>query len=506
MFKNALISVSDKTGLVEFIRPLAEQGLRIVSTGGTAQVLREAGFTVVDVSQQTGFPEIMDGRVKTLHPKIHMALLARLNHAEDVQVLGQHDVLPFDLVIGNLYPFEEAQKQGKKDQELIEYIDIGGPSFLRAAAKSFERIAVICDPSDYQWVLDKGQLDQADRQRLAAKVFAHTSSYDAMVAKSLGQPLTEKDQGLGGAFVGPLRYGENPQQEAAWYRWKGVRVGLHNAEVVQGKPLSFNNLLDLNAAVETLKEFPAMPTCVAVKHNNPCGVAMDKVLAEAVAKALKADPVSVFGGIVAVNQKVTESEAQALTSLFLECVVAPDFSVEALAVFAKKKNLRVLRWKDLMLSDSTPNIRSVQGGFLLQAQDQVSCQWDDTWEVIGQAPTEDIKQDLLFTWKICAHLKSNAIAIARHGQTLGLGMGQVNRVDAVAQAIERWQQFHASAKSPVLASDAFFPFADSIEKAAQSGIQWIIQPGGSVRDDEVKTRAKELKVNLVMTGRRHFLH
>lgn len=506
MFKNALISVADKTDLVKFVKPLADKGMRILSTGGTAKHLQEAGIEVIQVSEQTQFPEVMDGRVKTLHPNIHMCLLARGDNEGDLQVLSENGLEPIDLVVGNLYRFEDALKRGVGGDDLAEYIDIGGPSFLRAGAKNFKRIAVVCDPKDYEWISEKSELTLDDRQYLAATVFAHVSSYDAMIAKTLGMDHDFEDFSIGGGFERTLRYGENPDQQSSWFRRLGEVGGLHTAEVLQGKELSFNNILDIEAAVATLREFDQIPTCVSLKHQNPCGVALGSSSADAIASSLEADPVSVFGGIIAVNEEIDAEGARSLVELFLECIVAPDFTVDALAVFESKKNLRLLKWPDLMEKNAEYDVRPVTGGFLLQTQDQVEEGWGADWEVVGEEPDESVATDLILAWKTVAHLKSNAIAIAADATTVGLGMGQVNRVDAVEQAIDRMKRFHPDCETPVLASDAFFPFADSIEKIAEAGIKWVIQPGGSVKDDEVKAKAKELGVHLVLTGRRHFLH
>ena len=504
MFKNALVSVSDKTGLVEFLKPMVEKGLRVVSTGGTARHLKEAGIPVVDISEQTGSPEVMDGRVKTLHPKVHMALLARAHVPSDMELLSEHGLEPFDLLLCNLYPFEEALKKDLSDDEQIEFIDIGGPSMLRSAAKSFNRIAVVCDPSDYEWIAGKSELTLKDRQHLAAKVFSHTGAYDSLISRYMGADQTFPDFSLGGKYVSPLRYGENPQQAAGWYRLSGAKSGLHEAEIIQGKPLSYNNILDLDAACETLREF-SDPTSVAVKHNNPCGVAVGRSLFEAIVGSLKADPVSVFGGIVAVNGKVDGDSAKKLSEIFLECVVAADYSEEALEVFKKKKNLRILKWPQISNQSRELKMKTIGGGFLLQTQDEVKG-WSAEWTLLGEAPSPEVKVDLSLAWKVCAHLKSNAIALVSGGKTVGLGMGQVNRVDAVEQAIGRMRKFHAESKNVVLASDAFFPFADSIELAAEAGVKWVIQPGGSIKDDEVKARARELGVTMLLTGTRHFQH
>jgi phosphoribosylaminoimidazolecarboxamide formyltransferase/IMP cyclohydrolase len=512
MFKNALVSVSDKTQIVDFILPLHKAGMRVVSTGGTAKLLKENGVEVVDVSEQTGHPEVMDGRVKTLHPKVHMALLAREGHEGDAKLLTEQGLQPFDLVVGNLYPFSEALKKGLPLKDQVEFIDIGGPSFLRAAAKSFERIAVVCDPSDYKMILEKKEMTVNDRKLLAAKVFSHTSQYDAVISQYLtGEGESDElfaapahISGLG-PKVSDLRYGENPQQKALWMADRSEAVGLHSAEKLQGKELSYNNLLDLEAAVQTLREWDEI-CCVSVKHNNPCGVGFGSTPLEATERSLAADPVSVFGGIVAINQPVHADVAEKLTGLFLECVVAPDFANEALKILAKKKNLRVLKWPEMMNSKfSSPSVKSVLGGYLVQQRDSV-LPWQDSWQVHGEQPDAQMKRQIENTWKLCAHLKSNAIAIAGPDYSVGLGMGQVNRVDAVEQAVSRWRQHHSNVQQVVLASDAFFPFPDSIEKASAAGISWIIQPGGSIKDSEVIAKAGELGVNMVLTGQRHFYH
>ena len=528
LFKNALISVSDKTGLIEFLKPYVSSGMRVVSTGGTLKHLRENGIAAIEVSEQTGFPEVMDGRVKTLHPRVHMALLARHGNSDDEALLKKEKLEAFDLVIVNLYPFEESSRKNLADHELIEFIDIGGPSLLRAAAKNHERLAVVCEPEDYQWIATKGELTLSDRRRLAARVFAHTSRYDDLIAKTLiGSDLEMqalRPQTLVGRKVSELRYGENPQQQATWYRCPEAKSGLHEAKILHGKPLSYNNILDLDAACGAVVEFQE-PAAVAVKHNNPCGVGTDLSVSRAVSLAIQADPMSVFGGIIAVNRQVEIDAAEEMAKIFLECIVAPSFSVEALARLQKKKDLRLLEWPELSVNsmslhgqnqardsgaDVALHFRSVAGGFLAQSPDKTS-EWSESWKVImadGSTArlSEALKRDLMLAWKVCARLKSNAIAIAASGRTVGLGMGQVNRVDAVEHAIERMQKHHASVSGSVLASDAFFPFADSIERIANAGIAWVIQPGGSIRDDEVMAKAKERGVNLVMTGIRHFRH
>lgn len=508
MFQRILVSVSNKAGVVDFITPFAQAGAQVISSGGTAKTLQEAGLKVQEVSDYTGFPECMDGRVKTLHPKVHMGLLYRPHIAEDLDLLTKYEVTPFDLVVVNLYPFEDAQARGVKDEDLIEFIDIGGPSMLRSAAKNFENICVVCDPGDYQWIMNKdGNLTQDDRMYLAAKVFQWTSLYDQMISKHFFDQLKNSQEKNGplqlkGDLVSSLRYGENPQQKAWWY--KNNSQGLHQAQILQGKALSFNNILDLHAACATVRLFNE-PTAVAIKHNNPCGVATGSDPLMVLDKALKSDPVSVFGGIVALNFPLGPSEAKKLGELFLECVIAPEVHPEAQEILGEKKNLRVLKWPELTKFEAQHDVRAIDGGFLVQTPDALDSD-EKNWNIIGEVPTAEVKKDLLLAWKVCASLKSNAIAVVKNGQTVGLGMGQVNRVDAVKQALERAHQFHGAAKDLVLASDAFFPFADSIEYAAQQGVRWVIQPGGSVRDNEVIECAQKHKVNMILTGKRHFKH
>lgn len=505
MFKNALVSVSDKTGLVEFLKPYVERGLRVVSTGGTLKHLREHGIAAVDISEQTGFPEVMAGRVKTLHPRVHMAILSRAGNGEDEALLKAEGLEPFDLVIVNLYPFEQARARGLRGPELIEFIDIGGPSLLRAAAKNHDRLAVICQPSDYAWVAAKSELTLRDRQRLAASVFRHTSQYDDLIAKTLNVEDDEQPLTLTGTRIAELRYGENPQQKAWWMKLSTANAGLQDAEILHGKPLSYNNILDLDAAVSAVRFFEE-PAAVAVKHNNPCGVGTAGQAESAVERALAADPVSVFGGILALNRPCDLACAEKMAKIFLECVIAPNFTPDALERLKKKKDLRLLQWPDLSKGAAEElQFRSVTGGYLVQTPDRVGT-FSNDWRIIGETPTPEIKRDLLLAWTVCAMLKSNAIAIASEGRTVGLGMGQVNRVDAVEHALQRMKTHHEGVRTPCLASDAFFPFADSIERAADAGIRWIIQPGGSIRDEEVLAKARERGVNMILTGRRHFRH
>ena len=560
MFKNVLVSVSDKTGLVEFIGGLVKKtggGVRVVSTGGTARVLQNAGIPVLELSRQTGFAEVMDGRVKSLHPHIYVPLLARLNNKEDDCVLKDLHLAPFDLVVCNLYPFEKKTQAGVKDP--VEWIDVGGPSLLRAGAKNFERVTVLCDPADYVQVLagDKAP-DLEQRRYFSAKVFRLLSDYNAGIARWLEEgrgavtpPVPAKEEGRGavtappslrspapakeeerqgvfpldgskkelcikGSFHQALRYGENPGQRAGWFKHEGM--GLHRAVCLQGKPLSFNNICDLDSATAVVREF-CTPCGVAVKHNNPCGVACADNIEMAIELSIKADPMSVFGAVIAVNRPVSEKSARLLCSLFLEAVIAPDYSPEALEFFGrKKKNLRVVRWPSMCDPGAGAGagagageeqellFRFVEGGILAQEKPPITDKWDPHWQYVGKEPDSVIKQDLLTAWKVCAHLKSNAIALVANNQTVGLGMGQVNRVDAVEGAIKRWKSFHSQVKAPVLASDGFFPFSDSVALAARAGIRWIIQPGGSLRDDEVIAKAKELSVNMTITGQRRFAH
>jgi phosphoribosylaminoimidazolecarboxamide formyltransferase/IMP cyclohydrolase len=503
MFKNALVSVSDKTGLLDFLKPLVDSGLNIYSTGGTAQYLRDSQFPVTDVSDLTGFPEVMDGRVKTLHPKVHMGLLARSFKPEDFGLLESQQVPAFDLVIVNLYPFEKSRSLGLKGQDLIEKIDIGGPSMLRSAAKSFERITVLCDPQDYVWVAQKKSLSKEDRQKLAAKVFSHTATYDSLISSTLN-PDFQSYFSLPGRLVQELRYGENPHQKAAWYSELGAEMGLHEAQQLQGKELSYNNILDLDAALRLLLELKE-PACVAVKHNNPCGVALGS---EAIGRCLKADPISVFGGIVATNILVDGAAAEELSSLFLECVIAPDFTEEAKSFLAKKKNLRLLIWPRLQtpfVQPLTKEVKSVLGGFLVQDLDQVH-QSLENWKVIGETPRAEILRDLVLAEKIAKSLKSNSISIVSQGSSLGLGMGQTNRVDSVELALRRAAQFHPQSHDWVLASDAFFPFPDSMERLATTPVKWVLQPGGSLKDGEVIQKARAFGITMILTGERHFKH
>ena len=502
MFKNALVTVSDKTGLVDFIKPLVEKGMRVVSTGGTARYLKSHKIPIIEVSEQTKFPEVLSGRVKTLHPFVHIPVLARQDTPEDEEILKKYGLEHFDLVVCNLYPFSDNSHL-EEDKDLVEWIDVGGPSLLRAAAKNFFKITTIHSPESYKEIKN-GTTSLEQRKKLASRVFRHLSSYDSVIANKLGN---ERFFSIQGEFFKKLRYGENPHQIGEWYKDASSRQrGIHEAQVLQGKELSFNNLLDLETAVSTLREFEE-PCCVCVKHNNPCGVAYGSEGKEVLKVAIKADPVSVFGGIIAINQKVDVDMAKNITEIFLECVVAPDFTDESLDILSQKKNLRVLKWPEFYKNSISFKWKQISGGFLIQDQDSIDKKWNEEWKIIGSKPSEFIKKDLLFAWLICAHLKSNSIATVKGKQTLGLGMGQINRVDAVELALSRAKKFHPEIQDDiVLASDAFFPFSDSVQVAAKKGVKWIIQPGGSIKDEEVIQKAQDLGVNMILTGKRHFHH
>ena len=509
--KRALVSVSDKTGLIEFLNPLVQKGLKIVSTGGTLKYLRENKINAQDVSQVTGFPEVLDGRVKTLHPFIHMGLLADKNNPSHIQQAAQHQVQLFDLVVGNLYPFEQAaQNNNSTEIELIEKIDIGGPSFLRSAAKNYQSVAVVSDPSDYGWVQQKilsQQLNNNDRKKLALKVFSLTSYYDALIVQSLSDSTTETAYyNIPLKKKADLRYGENAHQQATWYENPLESENLAHAKIHQGKELSYNNILDLEAAVGLVKLIKE-PACVAVKHNNPCGAAFGKTLSEALQKVIDSDPKSIFGGILAFNQEVNLECCERFKNIFLECLIAPSYSAEALEFLKTKKNLRVLSWPLLDFGQLPKQLKSVTGGVLIQSSDSFN---NKNWTTHGETLNPEIQKSMIFGEKVCAFLKSNAIAIVCNGQTMGLGMGQVNRVDAVHQAIERFREFKTRIPVPlnevILISDAFFPFADSIELIAKEKIKWVFQPGGSIKDNEVIAAAKSFEMSMTLSAQRHFRH
>lgn len=514
MKKRALISVSDKTGIVELARELEQLGFEIISTGGTAKALIEAGIAVINVSDVTDFPECLDGRVKTLHPKIHGGILAvrdNPDHMEQLEKLGIHTI---DLVVINLYPFRQTiLKEDVKLEEAIENIDIGGPAMLRAAAKNYQDVAVVVDPKDYSLVLDqmkKGEVSQKTKFKLAAKVFEHTAHYDSLIAQYLREQSGSSDfpQLLTTTYEKhqEMRYGENPHQKAVFYREiLPVAGSLPTALQLHGKELSFNNINDTNGALDLLREFDR-PTVVAVKHANPCGVGSADNIFEAYQKAYEADPVSIFGGIVVANREIDQETAREINKIFVEIVVAPGYSQEALEILKQKKNIRILQLDDIeaALPANTWDMKKVVGGLLVQEADSKLFQDDKPWQVVtSRQPTQQELEDLEFVWKIVKHTKSNGIAIGKNGKSLGIGPGQVNRIWAVEQAIERSGE---EVKGAVLASDAFFPFDDCVEAAAKAGITAIIQPGGSIRDQESIEACNRHGIAMIFTGMRHFKH
>lgn len=502
----ALLSVSDKRGLVEFARGLADLGFELVSTGGTARVLEDAGLAVVRVEQVTGFPEVLEGRVKTLHPHVHAGVLSRKDQLAELEALGLE---PFDLVAVNLYPFEETVAAGASIAEALEQIDIGGPTLLRAAAKNYPRVWAVARPEDYPVVLEalaggdeEGAADL--RERLAARAFAHTAAYDAAIAAWFAGRLEGRFAERGFLVLdkeGDLRYGENPHQQAALYRVRGETGPLLEAEQLSGKPMSFNNYGDAEAAWSLVSAFEE-PAAVVVKHQNPCGVAVAPTLAEAFQKAHDADPVSIFGGIVALNQPLDEPTAEQLAPIFLEVVLAPDFTDEAIRLLARKKNLRLLRVPQPARGGYL-DLRRLRGGLLVQDADTVTLEDAQLRVVTQRAPTESEWADLRFAWPVVRALRSNAIALAREGRTVGLGMGQTSRIDAARHALDRAGEL---ARGSVLASDAFFPFDDVVRLAAERGVRAVIQPGGSKRDADSIAAADAAGLAMVFTGLRAFRH
>jgi phosphoribosylaminoimidazolecarboxamide formyltransferase/IMP cyclohydrolase len=506
----ALISVSDKRGIVSFARGLADLGWEIVSTGGTAATLRNAGLQVIPVDEITGFPELLDGRVKTLHPAVHGALLARHDMPEHLAAIGDRGIVPIDLVAVNLYPFQMTiSRPGVPFEDAVENIDIGGPSMLRSAAKNHEFVLPVVDPTDYPKVLDllrQGPIEPAVRREFAAKVFAHTGDYDAAIAGYLTAKEVGLPQRLGLAVerLQTLRYGENPTQRAALYVTEEPR-GMRDLTQRQGKELSFNNLLDLDAAMWSVANWANRPACSIIKHTTPCGIAVAGSAAEAFRKARATDPVSAFGSVIAFNTVVDRATAQAMSDLFVEVVVAPSFHDEAMAVFAAKKQLRVV---ELPVSRGvgTLDFKRVRGGFLVQEQFEFDPS-DQEWTVAtDRQPTEREWNDLRFAWTAVAGLKSNGILLARDEMAIGIGSGQTSRVDSVFLAVHKARTLGHDPAGTVLASDGFFPFADGVEQAAAAGVTAIIQPGGSVRDAEVIEAANRHGTAMVMTGRRQFRH
>jgi phosphoribosylaminoimidazolecarboxamide formyltransferase/IMP cyclohydrolase len=520
----ALLSVFDKTGLVEFARALHARDIVLVSTGGTARVLTEAGLPVTDVAAITGMPEMMDGRVKTLHPRIHGGLLAMRDEPAHQAAMAEHGIPAIDLLVSNLYPFEETLARGAAVSDIIEMIDIGGPAMTRAAAKNHADVTVVVDPADYTAVLEEmaahgGATTAALRRRLAAKAFARTAAYDAAVSNwmaEIAEVETPTWRAFGGTLRQPLRYGENPHQRAAFYTTAPRRFGVATAAQLQGKELSYNNINDTDAAFEAVAEFDPVrvAACVIVKHANPCGVAQGTDLATAYARALACDPVSAFGGIVAVNRTLDGAAAAEMAKLFVEVIVAPDATEEAKAALAAKKNLR------LLLTGGLPDpradgltVRSVAGGLLVQSRDNRSADDVELKVVTKRAPTARELDDLRFAFKVAKHVKSNTIVYARNGATVGIGAGQMSRVDAARIGARKAEDAAAAAglaepltRGSVLASDAFFPFADGLLAAAEAGATAVIQPGGSMRDAEVIAAADDKGLAMVLTGVRHFRH
>lgn len=512
--RRALVSVSDKTGIVELCRELAQLGVQIISTGGTQTLLEKENVPVIGISEVTGFPEILDGRVKTLHPAVHSGLLAIRDSEEHQRAMQELGLDYIDLVVVNLYPFKATiSKPDVTYEDAIENIDIGGPTMLRSAAKNHAFVTVVVDSGDYAQVLEEvrqsGDTRLETRKRLAAKVFRHTAAYDALIseyfAKQLDEPLPEK---LTVTYekVQDLRYGENPHQQAAFYRKPLAGPGsITTAEQLHGKELSYNNINDANAAVSIVKEFDE-PAVAAVKHMNPCGVGIGSSVEEAFVKAYEADPISIFGGIVAANRTIDAATAERLGAIFLEIVIAPDFTPEALEILQRKKNIRLLRMGDLAAAAERRSewlITSVEGGMLVQQSDVHSLTEADLKTVTNRAPTPEELKQLMLAWKVVKHVKSNAILLARDNMTIGVGAGQMNRVGAARIAIE---QAGDKARGSVLASDAFFPMGDTLELAAAAGITAVIQPGGSIKDEESINVANANNIAMVMTGVRHFKH
>ena len=511
--RRALLSVSDKTGLVELARELVASGFEIISTGGTAKTLRDGGVAVIDAADVTGSPEILGGRVKTLHPYIHGAILARTDLEEQQKELDELGIIPIELVVVNLYPFEETiARKGVGHDEAVENIDVGGPTMLRAAAKNHARVAVVVNPERYGDLIaeikDRGAVSRDTRLRLAAEAFAHTAAYDAAIAeyfKSLPGIDTEicpDCLNISFSKVQDLRYGENPQQEAAFYAFAGSKEGFAAAKQLQGKELSFNNLNDLNAAWELVTEFD-QPTAVAVKHTNPCGVGSASTLFEAYGLAYEADPVSIFGGVLALNRQVDAAEAREMGKIFLEVIAAPGFTPEALEILGQKKDIRLLVLETAKSSRDLIDIKKIAGGILLQTVDTAPVDVLKARVVTEREPAAVEWEALNFAQKVVKHVRSNAIVIAGNGQTYGVGAGQMNRIGAARIALG---QAGARARGAVLGSDAFFPFPDIVDEAARAGIKAIVQPGGSVKDDESIRLCNRLGLAMVFTGRRYFKH
>lgn len=514
MAKRAMISVSDKTGVVEFAKGLTELGFEIISTGGTARALSDVGISVIPVSDITGFPECLDGRVKTLHPKIHAGVLAMRSNPEHMEQLKALEVETIDVVAINLYPFRETiMKEGVTLEEAIENIDIGGPTMIRAAAKNYQDVAVVVDPADYQTVLDEykanGEVSKETKFELAYKVFEHTASYDTLIStylrKQIGKELFPKTLSLTFEKVQDMRYGENPHQLGVFYKEIGKLDGtLAAAKQINGKELSYNNINDTNGALDLVKEFDE-PTVVASKHANPCGVGSGKDIYEAYMRAYESDPVSIFGGIIAANREIDAKTAEEMHKIFLEIIIAPSFTPEAVEILSQKKNLRLLELPTIAqkMDINAFDMKKVMGGLLVQQRD-VELYHDEEWKVVTEkAPTEKEIEDLKFAWKVVKHTKSNGIAVAKDSMSLGAGPGQTNRIMATRIALDYAGE---RAKGASLASDAYFPFPDCVEAAAKAGITAIIQPGGSKNDQLSIDECNKHGIAMVFVGMRHFKH
>ena len=516
--KRALISVSDKNGIVDFARELSGLGVEMLSTGGTAKALKDAGIKVKDVSEYTGFPEMMDGRLKTLHPKVHGGLLWRRDNAKDREEIDKHGIEAIDMVVVNLYPFEQTvSKSGVTFDDAIENIDIGGPTMIRAGSKNFRDVAVVVDPADYSKVLDEmrsggGEVSYKTKLYLAKKVFSHTAQYDTLISGYLegqGESSETFPQNFNKTYrkISDVRYGENPHQKAAVYRetlYNGL--SLVDAKILQGKAMSFNNYLDSSAVIDLAREFNKQPSAVIVKHNNPCGVASADTISEAYKNAFETDPVSAFGGVISLNRKVDEATAKEILSLFVEIIIAPGFDDAALKLISEKPNIRLI---ELDISESAPGfeMRKIQGGLLLQQRDAGMIEDLKSCRVVTKrAPNDDEYAAMAFAWRVCKHMKSNAIIYASKDRTLGIGCGQTSRVDSARLAAMKAENYDISLKGSAVASDAFFPARDGIDVVAGAGATAIIQPGGSIKDKDTIAAADEHNVAMIFTEMRHFRH
>ena len=515
--KTALISVSDKSGLEKVVQSLKEHDIKIVSTGGTAKSIADMGIDVTDVSSLTNFPEMMDGRVKTLHPNVHGGLLSKRDDKDHVQSQKDHDIEDIDLIIVNLYPFEETIKSEKNEEICIENIDIGGPAMLRSAAKNHQFVTVVTDISDYDELINEinknnGSTTLEFRKTLAAKTFSTTAYYDSLISnwfyRNTAEPI--KKFSTSAELSSTLRYGENPHQSASLYKSSMQQSGIPHAKLLQGKELSYNNINDADAALQLIKEFDEdTPSVAIIKHANPCGVASGESLCEAYMKALSCDTTSAFGGIIALNQTIDKATASEIIKIFTEVIIAPDVSDEAKEVFKSKNNLRVLTLS-IQKNNNSQNYKSIEGGILVQSNDEANTTKSDLKVVTEKKPSENEVEDMLFAFKVCKHVKSNAIIYVKNKKTIGIGAGQMSRVDSAKIASQKNSEMEKSEENSlensVVASDAFFPFADGLLVTISSGAKAVIQPGGSVKDDEVIEAANKAGISMVFTGVRHFRH